>query len=83
VPRKLHGGGVRQRDQTRLNGFHFPVDFGQLLFGFAGVDIRFNALHGGGDPVLIQLAIGTDNIVLLMFDLREDLPTAACVCHSQ
>jgi hypothetical protein len=39
MPRKRYGGRIRQRDQTRLNGFHLPVDFGQLLFGFAGVDI--------------------------------------------
>ena len=71
---QFHRGGIGQGLQTCLNGFHFAFYPGKLLFGFAGIDIGFNTFYGGGDPVLIKLAVGTDDIFLLVFNLRENLP---------
>ncbi|MNI43372.1 hypothetical protein D3C73_977000 [compost metagenome] len=70
---QLQRGGLRvgQRAQPRLDDLHFPVDVVELLLRFTGINIGFNAFYRGGQPVLVQLAIDGNHILLLGFDLRQ------------
>ncbi|MNT62906.1 hypothetical protein D3C72_2006700 [compost metagenome] len=59
--------------QAGFNGFHFAVHVRQAFIRFTGVNICLHPFHGRRDAILIQLAIGTNDIALLFFDRRQYL----------